>query len=51
MIYSKLPKVTTSIFSTMSALAVENNALNLSQGLPNFESDSKLIELVQKDML
>ena len=48
---SKLPKVTTSIFSTMSALAIENNALNLSQGFPDFESDKKLIELVNKAML
>ncbi len=48
---SKLPNVTTSIFSTMTALAIENNALNLSQGFPNFESDHKLIEFVNKAML
>ena len=48
---SKLPEVPTSIFSVMSALALEHNALNLSQGFPNFESDSKLIELVHKAMI
>lgn len=50
-IESKLPHVTTSIFSMMSALALENNALNLSQGFPNFESDHKLLEMVNKAML
>ena len=48
---SKLPEVPTSIFSVMSGLAAEQNALNLSQGFPDFESDSKLIALVNKAML
>ncbi|MBI9039770.1 methionine aminotransferase [Lutibacter sp.] len=48
---SKLPKVPTSIFSVMSALAMEQNALNLSQGFPNFKSDSKLIGMVNKAMV
>jgi methionine aminotransferase len=48
---SKLPNVPTSIFSVMSALATEHNALNLSQGFPDFKSDTKLIELVHKAML
>ncbi|MHB1105659.1 MAG: methionine aminotransferase [Lutibacter sp.] len=48
---SKLPAVKTSIFSIMSGLAVKENALNLSQGFPNFESDSKLIALVNKAMI
>ncbi|WP_372792709.1 methionine aminotransferase [Lutibacter sp.] len=48
---SKLPNVPTSIFAIMSGLATEHNALNLSQGFPNFESDKKLIELVNKAML
>lgn len=48
---SKLPAVKTSIFSIMSGLAVNENALNLSQGFPNFESDSKLIALVNKAMI
>lgn len=47
---SKLPNIPTSIFSVMSALAVEHNALNLSQGFPDFESNSKLIELVNRAM-
>lgn len=47
---SKLPEVGTTIFSVMSALANEYDAINLSQGFPNFESDPKLIELVAKAM-
>ena len=50
-IHSKLPTVKTSIFSIMSGLAAEENALNLSQGFPNFESDLKLIALVNKAMI
>jgi methionine aminotransferase len=50
-IHSKLPTVKTSIFSIMSGLAAEENALNLSQGFPNFESDLKLVELVNKAMI
>ena len=50
-IHSKLPAVKTSIFSIMSGLAAEENALNLSQGFPNFESDLNLIELVNKAMV
>jgi methionine transaminase len=48
---SKLPEVPTSIFSVMSALATKEEALNLSQGFPNFESDKKLIKLVNKAMV
>lgn len=40
---SKLPKVGATIFSTMSALAKENNAINLSQGFPEFGPDQKLL--------
>ena len=47
---SKLPNVTTSIFTVMSKMASDYNALNLSQGFPNFKSDSYLIELVNKAM-
>lgn len=47
---SKLPNVTTSIFAVMSKMAIDNNALNLSQGYPNFESDPLLIELVAQAM-
>lgn len=45
---SKLPQVGTSIFSVMSALAKEHQAINLSQGFPDFECHPKLLELVQK---
>ncbi len=47
---SKLPTVATSIFSIMSALAKQEQAINLSQGFPNFKSDTKLINLVTKAM-
>ncbi len=47
---SKLPNVKTTIFSVMSALANKHNAINLSQGFPDFESDSRLSELVCKAM-
>lgn len=47
---SKLPNVTTSIFTVMSQMAAEHQALNLSQGFPNFESDPALIRLVSEAM-
>ena len=47
---SKLPHVEPSIFSVMSGLANKHNAINLSQGFPNFKSDQKLLELVTKAM-
>jgi methionine aminotransferase len=50
-ITSKLPSVGTTIFSQMSALANEHNAVNLSQGFPDFSIDPLLIELVNKHML
>ncbi len=43
---SKLPNVSTTIFTVMSALANEHNALNLSQGFPNYPSSKKLNDLV-----
>ena len=46
----KLTNVETSIFSVMSALANTHNAINLSQGFPNFKSDQKLIDGVTKAM-
>ncbi|MCF6441658.1 methionine aminotransferase [Pseudoalteromonas luteoviolacea] len=39
---SKLPDVGTSIFSTMTGLANEHGALNLSQGFPEFDTPSQL---------
>jgi methionine aminotransferase len=43
---SKLPKVTDSIFTTMSRLSHEQNALNFSQGFPNFPADPILKDLL-----
>lgn len=48
MITSKLPEVGTTIFSVMSALANEHQAINLSQGFPNFPIDPTLKELVKR---
>lgn len=50
MINSKLPETETTIFTVMSAMAKKYNAINLSQGFPDFESDPKLIELVNTAM-
>lgn len=47
---TKLPKVGTTIFSKMSALAATEKALNLSQGFPDFDCSPKLTELVTKAM-
>jgi len=46
LINSKLPEVGTTIFTVMSQLATENNAVNLSQGFPNFPVSAELVELV-----
>jgi len=48
---SKLPIQGISIFSIMSGLAKDENAINLSQGFPNFDCDPVLIELVRKNMV
>lgn len=45
---SKLPHVGTTIFTVMSKMAKEYNAINLSQGFPNFPVDSKLIKEYEK---
>ena len=47
---SKLPNIETTIFTVMSGLANKHEAINLSQGFPNFKSDQKLIDLVSKAM-
>lgn len=44
-IKSKLPNIGTTIFSVMSALAKEQNAINLSQGFPDFDCSLQLREL------
>ena len=43
---SKLSNVGTTIFSQMTQLANENQAINLSQGFPDFPADDKLLQLV-----
>ncbi|ANY18096.1 pyridoxal phosphate-dependent aminotransferase [Bordetella pseudohinzii] len=50
MIRSKLPDVGTTIFTVMSRLAIEHQAINLGQGFPDFDPDPKLRELVTKAM-
>ena len=47
---SKLPNTTLSIFALMSKMATQHNALNLSQGFPDFNTDPALIDLVTKAM-
>ncbi|MBF8148841.1 methionine aminotransferase [Winogradskyella sp. F6397] len=47
---SKLPNTSTSIFTVMSALAKQHNAINLSQGFPDFPSSKKLNDLVANAM-
>jgi methionine aminotransferase len=47
---SKLPNVGTTIFTVMSALANKHNAINLSQGFPNYPSSQKLNDLVSNAM-
>lgn len=44
---SKLPVTNISIFAKMSNLAMKYNAINLSQGFPNYSSDSSLFDLVK----
>jgi len=47
---SKLPNVQTTIFTVMSQLAAEHNALNLSQGFPDFNGPDDLIDRVTHHM-
>lgn len=49
-IISKLPFTGTSIFAIMSGLAREHNAVNLSQGFPDFGVSEVLIKLVNSNM-
>ena len=45
---SKLPSTGTTIFTVMSALARDHQAINLGQGFPDFDCDEKLKTLVSK---
>ena len=47
---SKLPRVGTTIFTTMSKLAEEHQAINLAQGFPEFDCSPELQKLVEKYM-
>lgn len=47
---SKLPEVKTTIFTVMSQLAAEHDAINLSQGFPDFSPPERLLELVAQHM-
>ncbi len=50
MFRSKLPHTGTSIFAVMSKMAADYDAINLSQGFPDFQSNPKLFDLVYKYM-
>jgi methionine aminotransferase len=47
-IQSKLPDVGVTIFTVMTQLAIEGEAINLSQGFPDFDPDPQLKQLVEK---
>ena len=47
---SRLPRVGTTIFTVMSALAAERGAVNLGQGFPDFEGDPALVDAVAQAM-
>lgn len=47
---SKLPESGPSIFSVMTAAALEHKAINLAQGFPNFDPDPRLRQLIARAM-
>ena len=47
---TKLPAVGTTIFTVMSTLAAEKNAVNLGQGFPDFNCDPALVDRVTEAM-
>ena len=47
---SRLPQVGTTIFTVMSALAQQHNAVNLGQGFPDFDCDPRLLDAVNDAM-
>ncbi len=49
-INSKLPNVGTTIFTVMSGLANEHNAINLGQGFPDYQMNEKLMNKVTEVM-
>lgn len=46
----KLPDVGVTIFTTMSRLAIEHGAINLSQGFPDYNTAPELVDLVARAM-
>ncbi|MEO0042535.1 MAG: hypothetical protein RL329_1983 [Bacteroidota bacterium] len=49
-IHSKMPDVGTSIFTVMTALSQQHQAVNLAQGFPNFDCSDELKDLVRHYM-
>ena len=49
-IQSKLPEVGATIFTTMSKMALEYQAINLGQGFPDFNTEPALLRLVSEAM-
>lgn len=47
---SRLPQVGTTIFTVMSALAQQHQAVNLGQGFPDFDCDPQLLQAVTDAM-
>ncbi len=47
---SRLPHVGTTIFTVMSALAQQHDAVNLGQGFPDFDCDPRLVDDVAQAM-
>jgi methionine aminotransferase len=47
---SRLPRVGTTIFTVMSALAQQHGAVNLGQGFPDFDCDPRLLDAVNQAM-
>ena len=50
-VQTKLPAVGTTIFTVMSALATEHQAVNLGQGFPDFACDPRLLQAVNDAMV
>ncbi len=49
-IQSKLPAAGVTIFTEMSVLAAQHNAINLGQGFPDFDMNPELVSLVNRAM-
>ncbi len=50
LISSKLPDVSPTVFTVMSQLAIEFNAINLGQGFPDYHMSEELINLANEHM-